>query len=264
MSDATGGVVGHSATEFLLGDFLVRDRLDDVGAGNEHIRGVASHEDEIGDGGRVDGATRARAHDGADLWDDSAGQRVAEENIGVARERRDAFLNTRAAGIVEADDRSSGAHGEVHNLADFLGVRFRERTAEDSKVLRENINQTAIDAAETGNKAVASGTLLLHAKIDAAMTDKFVELLEGALVQKKMNALARRELPGLVFTLAALRTAAGLGFLGKAAKLFHPVAVSGLGNQTGLGLRQRFLPRKRIPAVQKCARQDGWRARRFP
>src|SRR5881227_2581118 len=96
-------------------------------------------------------------------------------------------------------------------------------------------------------------TLLLHAKIDAAMADKFVELLEGALVQKKMNALASGELPGLVFTLAALRAAAGLGFLGNAAKLFHPVTVTGFGNQTGLGLRQRFLPRKRISAVQKCA-----------
>src|SRR5216683_4946976 len=263
MGDAAGGVVGHRAAELLLGDFLVRDGLDDVGAGDEHVRGFACHEDEIGDGWGVDGAAGTRAHDGANLRDDSAGKRIAQENIGVTREGGDAFLNPRAAGIVEANDGRARTHRKVHDLADFLRVGFGERTAKNGKVLRENVNQTAVDAAEAGDEAIAGGTLLLHSEIDAAVTDKFVELFEGAFVQQKVDALARSELAGFMFALAALRAATGFGFLGNAAKLFHAVAMLGFGNQTGLGLRQRVLPRKGIPLGQKCARQDAWRARRF-
>jgi hypothetical protein len=119
-------------------------------------------------------------------------------------------------------------------------------STEYSEVLCENVNQTAIDAAKAGNEAVAGRTLLLHAEIDAAVPDKFVELLEGAFVQKKMNALASREFAGFVFALAALRTATGFGFLGNAAKLFHAITMLGFRNQTAFGLRQRVLPRKGI------------------
>src|ERR1700682_5644933 len=248
MGDAAFLVVRPRAAEFLLGDFLVGDGLDDVGASDEHVRSLARHENEIGDGGGVEGAASAWAHHGADLRDDSAAKRVAEENIGVTRERGDTFLNARAAGIVEADDGSARAHGKVHDFADFLRVGFRERTAENGKVLRENINQAAIDTAEAGDETIAGGTLLLHAEIDATVTDKFVEFFEGAFVQQKMDALAGGKFAGFVFALPALRAATGLRFLGNAAKLFHTVSTSGFGNQTGLGLSQRVLPRKGIPS----------------
>src|SRR5437016_14435891 len=78
-----------------------------------------------------------------------------------------------------------------------------------------------------------------------------------------MNALARGELTGFVFALAALRASTGFGFLGNAAKLVPTVAVPGFGKQTGLGLRQRVLPRRRIPSAQKCARRDALQSKRF-
>ena len=212
MSDAAVGVVGHGAAKLLLGDFFMGDGLDDVGAGDEHVGSFAGHEDEIGDGGGIHRAARARPHDGADLRDHAAGQRVAQENIGVTGERGHAFLDARAAGIVQADDRRAGAHGQIHDFADFQRVGFRERAAENGEVLRENINQAAVDAAESGDKAVARRALLLHAKIDAAVADKFVELFEGAFIEQQMDALARGQLAGFVLAFAALRAAAGFGF----------------------------------------------------
>ena len=89
--------------------------------------------------GRVDRAAGARAHDRADLRHDAAGQRVAQEDIGIAAERQHAFLNARAAGIVQADDRRAGLQREVHDLDDLLRVGFRERAAEDREVLREDV-----------------------------------------------------------------------------------------------------------------------------
>ena len=88
MGDAAGGVVGHGAAQVLLGYVLVRHRLDYVRAGDEHVRRVARHENKIGDRRRIDRAARAGPHDRADLRDHAAGQRVAQKNIGVARERR--------------------------------------------------------------------------------------------------------------------------------------------------------------------------------
>src|SRR5260370_30352644 len=160
------------------------NRLDDVGTSDEHVGRFARHENEISDRRRVDSAARARPHDGADLRDNSAGRRVAQKNIRVPRERSNAFLNPRASGIVEPYDGGSGTHGQVHDLADFLRVGFGERTAENRKVLRENVDQAAIDTAEAGDKAIAGGTLLLHPKINAAVTDKFVELFKTAFVQQ--------------------------------------------------------------------------------
>jgi hypothetical protein len=84
---------------------LVGDGLHHVGAGDEHVARVLHHEDEVGHRRRIDVAARARAHDHADLRDHARGEHVALEHLGIAAERRDAFLDARAAGVVEADDR---------------------------------------------------------------------------------------------------------------------------------------------------------------
>src|SRR6266852_5462482 len=139
--NAGGGVVGHGAAELLLGDFFVGDGFDDVGTGDEHVGSVAGHKNKIGDGGGIDGAAGARTHDRADLRDDAAGQRVAQKNIGVTGKRRDAFLDARAARIVQADDGSAGAHGLIHYFANFQGVGFGERAAEDGEVLGEDVDE---------------------------------------------------------------------------------------------------------------------------
>ena len=122
MRDAAVVVVGHGAAQFLLGDFFVRDGLDHVGPGDEHVGSVARHENKIGDRRRIHGAACARPHDGADLRNHAAGKRVAQKNIGITGQRSHAFLNARAAGIVEANHRRAVAHGQVHDLADFRAL----------------------------------------------------------------------------------------------------------------------------------------------
>ena len=104
--DAALLVVRHRAAKVFLGDVLVRDGLDDVGTGDEHVAGLLHHHDEVGDRRRIDGAAGARSHDGGDLRHHAGGERVAQENVGVAGERDDAFLDARAAGIVQPDDRA--------------------------------------------------------------------------------------------------------------------------------------------------------------
>jgi hypothetical protein len=42
-------------------------------------------------------------------------------------------------------------HREIHDFADFLGVGFAERSAEDSEILSKDVNEAAVNAAEAGN-----------------------------------------------------------------------------------------------------------------
>ncbi len=85
------------AAEILEGDILVRHGLDDAGTGDEHVARPLDHEDEVGDGGGVDGAPGARPEDGRYLRDDPRGEGVAEEDFGVTAQRLDALLDPRAA-----------------------------------------------------------------------------------------------------------------------------------------------------------------------
>ena len=139
------------------------------------------------------------------------GQGVAQEDIGVAAQRQHALLNARAAGIVETDDGRAVLHGMVHDLADLLRVGFRERAAEDSEILREDVDQAGVDVAVAGDEAIAGDDLLIHAEVAAAMGDELVELFEGAFVEEQFDALAGGELALLVLAVAAVVAAALLG-----------------------------------------------------
>src|ERR1700733_14962285 len=225
MRDAAGGVVGHGTAQLLLGDLFVRDGLDDIGTGDEHVRRVAGHENKIGDGRRIDGAAGARAHNCADLRDHAAGERITQENFRIARQRHHAFLNARAAGIVQANYGSAGAHGEVHDFRDFRGIGFRKGAAKDGKVLREDIHEAAADTPITGDESVAGRALRFHAEVVRMVADEFFELFEGAFIEQQLDAFAGAELALFVFALATFGAAAGFCFGVELAKLFEAVVV---------------------------------------
>ena len=132
------GVVGPGAAEVLHRHVLAGDGLDDVGPGDEHRGGLVDHDREVGDGGGVDVAAGAVAHDHADLRDDAGGVHVAAEDLAVEAEGDHALLDPGAGAFVDADDRAAGLHGEVHHLGDLLAVDLAQRAAEDREVLAED------------------------------------------------------------------------------------------------------------------------------
>ena len=93
----------------------------------------------------------------------------------------------------------------------FCALALGKRAAEDREILREHVDQPAVDAAVAGDEAVARHHLLVHAEIAAAVGDQLVEFLEGAFVEQQLDALAGGELALLVLARAALRPAALLG-----------------------------------------------------
>ena len=206
------GRVGMGASELFLGHILVGDRLDDLRPGHEHVAGAVHHGDEIGDGRAVDGAASAGPHDEADLGDDAAGEGVAQEDVGVAAQGDHALLDARPAAVVEADDGAADLHGQVHHLADLLGIGLREGAAEHGEILGEDGHWTAIHPAEAGHHAVAGD--LLHAPV--AVDHERVHFLEGALVQEGGHPFPGGQLAPFVLLLSADFAAASqsLGVLG--------------------------------------------------
>src|SRR2546427_48698 len=196
------------ATELFEVHFLVRDGLHDVGAGHEHVRDAAHHENEVGDGGTVAGAAGAGPEDGADLRHDPRREGVAQENAGVPAERRHAFLNPRTAGIVESDHRRAVLYSEVHHLTDLLGVGFREGSAEHGEVLGKDVDEPPLDPAPSRHHPVAEHLLVGEAEIGRAMRDEAVELDERAGIEQHVEPLARRHLAFIVLSFDAVRTAA--------------------------------------------------------
>jgi len=97
-------VVGRSTAQGLFRHILLGHRLNNVGTGDKHVTFTVHHHDKIGDGGRVHRPTRAGSHDGRKLRDHAGGQGVSVKNIGVTRQRHHALLDTRPAGVVEAED----------------------------------------------------------------------------------------------------------------------------------------------------------------
>ena len=158
--DARLGGVAHGAAELLERDLLAGHRLHDVGAGDEHVRRLVDHEDEVGHGRAVDRAAGARPEDHADLRHDAGRQHVAVEDAAVAGEGDDALLDAGAGAVVEADDRRADLERQVHQLVDLLGEHLAERAAEDGEVLAEDEHLAAVDRAPAGDDAVGVGPLV--------------------------------------------------------------------------------------------------------
>ena len=212
VGDAGLGRVGDGTTQFLLGDDLVGHGLDHIGASDEHIAAVLHHEDEVGHRRRIDRTAGAGAHDQAELGDDTAGENIFLEHVGIAAERGDAFLDAGTAAVVDADDRRADLHRIVEHLADFLGMAFGQRAAEDGEILREDIDQAAVDRAGTGDDAVAGDMLFVHAEIDAIMFDIHVDFLERILVEQDIEPLTRGQLALGVLGVDPFLAAAEHGF----------------------------------------------------
>ena len=199
------------AAQLLHRDFFVGGRLDHVGARDEHVRGVAHHHDKVGHRRRIHRAARARSHDRGNLRHDAGRQHVAQKNIGVAGERDDAFLDSRAAAVVEADYRASDFRRQVHHLADLLGEGARQAAAEDGEIVAEDADLAAVDSAVAGHDAIAGNFFLGHVEVGDSMRLELVELDERAAVEQKLDPLARGHAPLCALLLDAILAAGGLG-----------------------------------------------------
>ena len=110
--------------------------------------------------GEYTAPTGAGPHYGRDLWYDAGGQCIAQKEVRVSTQADNTLLDAGASGVAEADDWGAVLHGHVHDLADFGGMGLCQRTAEHGKILRVNVDVTAVDLAKAGDDAVSQYLLV--------------------------------------------------------------------------------------------------------
>jgi hypothetical protein len=91
------------------------------------------------------------------LWNDATGPDISVKNFAISRQGIDPLLNPGTARVVEADDRCPHLDGQIHDLANFLGMGFAETAALDGKILCKSEDLTAINGAMAGDYSI-SGT----------------------------------------------------------------------------------------------------------
>ena len=236
MRDTALRRMDRRAAETLRVDILVGHCAHDIRPGDEHVARLLDHHDEVGDRRRIHRATGAWPEDDRELRHDAGGQRVAQEDVGVAAERNDALLDSGTARIVQSDDRRADLHGEIHDLADLLGVRLAERAAEDREVLAEDEDEPAIDRSVAGDDTVTEDDLRVEAEVRRAVSDERVELDERIGIEQQIESLACRQLAAAmllgdpVFAATEQRLGAHRSAIARcvrhwSATLFSPLAV---------------------------------------
>ena len=234
--------VAHGPAELLERHLFAGDRLDHVGTGDEHVRLLPDHEDEVGHGRRVDGAARARPEDHADLGHHAGRQHVAVEDAAVAGQGDDAFLDAGAGAVVQADHRRAHLERQVHQLVDLLGEHLTQRATEHREVLAEDEHLATVDRAPAGDDAVGVRPLFQAGGV-GAVAGQQVELLERAGVEQVVDALAGEHLALGVLALDGTGRAGVVGLIPPAAQLLELVL-----HRIGHGGRRYFRPHRRSEA----------------
>ena len=161
---------------------LIGDRFDHFRSGDVHISHVLGHDDEILESGRVNATARAGSHNDADLGYDTRSLDVTVENFTISIKAVNAFLDARAAAIVDADHGYAGIHGQIHHTGNFFSGNFTERTAHHGEILRVNADFSTVDGSETSNHTVTGDLTLVQTEIGVAVFHQAVDFLEGSLI----------------------------------------------------------------------------------
>ena len=185
-------------TQLLLGYHLAQNGLHNGGAGEEHVRGVLHHQSEVGKRGAVNGTSGAGTHNGGNLRNHTAGHDVALENLAIAGQCVDTFLQTGTTRVVQTDYGSTHLHGDVHNLANLAGQHLTQRTCCYGEILCENINQTAANGSATSYHTIAQIVLLVHTEVCTTVLNEHVHFFETSVIEQHGDAFAGGVLTFLV------------------------------------------------------------------
>ena len=122
-------------------------------------------------------------------------QGVLQEDIGVAGQALHPFLDARAAGVIQTDDRGADLQRLGLHLDDLLRLSARERTAEDREILGEDVDHPPVDCPPPRHPPPSPGMRWASMpKSWLPVLHEHVKFFERALVEKKPDPLARRQL----------------------------------------------------------------------
>ena len=186
------------ATEIVHGDFLTGHGPNDIGTRDEQVGGPFHLVHEVRECRGVHRTPGTRAHDHRDLGYHARRTDVSFEDASIPVEPEHALLDPSPARVLETDDGRPRVHGEVHDLADLVGDDLAQAPTETGEVLGEDEDAAPVDGAPPGDDCVTERSLLPDPEVRLVVLDERVDLLERPFVEQHFDALARRQLSGIV------------------------------------------------------------------
>src|SRR5690606_29809416 len=113
--------------------------------------------------------TSAGTHNSRYLRNNARRFYISVENVRIAAKRNHTFLNARATAVVQADYWCAVLQGKIHNLANFFCMGFRKAAAKNRKILRKNVDESAVYFSVTCHYTIAEVHFLFHSEITAAV-----------------------------------------------------------------------------------------------
>jgi hypothetical protein len=120
------------------------------------------------------------------------------ENLRIAGQRLNAFLNPCAARVVHTDAWCSDQLGLVHNFTNFLSISLGKRASKYSEILGKGKCNLAINHALTCDNAISVNFLFVHPKVIAAVRYEGVILDERTTVEEQLDSFTSGQLVALV------------------------------------------------------------------
>ena len=144
-------------------------------------------EHKVRDARRIYRPARAGTGDDGNLRNIAGSAHIIVENVAVSGQRVDAFLDARAAGIVDADQRAAGVYRSFDDVGDFLSVQKAERSALQRKILGIYGHLSAVDGPESGDDAVVGDVFSLHSEFRTVMPDAGINFRKRTGVEQRLN-----------------------------------------------------------------------------
>ena len=175
------------ATKLSGRNVLTSNLTDHVRAGDIHLRLPIHSDDKVRGHRSVHRATgRLAQHDG-DLRAPARQRQLTARNLRIHGQRRHRVLNTRATRILDANHWAADLDGKLHHFDHLAAKGHANGTAIDGLVVGVDGNGAAVDTPVARHNTVG-----IHRVFIAWGAGQGADLDEGAFVQKRRNALARR------------------------------------------------------------------------
>src|SRR5690606_25523060 len=139
-------------------------------------------------------------HDHRDLWHDSRRSDVTLEDPPVSIERGDTFLDAGAAGVLEAVARCPQLQGHGHDLAALVRHCCAEAASEDGEILGIHEDGASVDGPVAGEHRVSQGAFVFDPETLCLVTNEQVDLVEGTVVEERLDAFPSSQLALFVLT----------------------------------------------------------------
>ena len=179
-------IMSHRSAEFLECGFLSGHGFDHAWTGDEHITSFFYHEHKISHCRRINCSSGSWSHNNRNLGNNSRCPGITEENIPVAAQGVDSFLNSRSAGIIHPNDRNTRLHCQIHHFNYLAGMLFSKRTTARCKILGKSKKRSSVHQSMTCDNSIGRNIQVGHIEICRTVFYQHIDLTKSSLVKEQI------------------------------------------------------------------------------